>query len=535
MIRILFFALLVLALGWGFSWLADRPGELSILWQGQQIEMSLMVAAGLALGLFAALAIFWWLVSAIVSSPRAATRYFRARKRDRGYQALSTGLIAAGAGNAALASKMAGRSRGLISADQEPLIHLLEAQTALIEGNHEAARKKFEAMAEDPETRELGLRGLYLEARRLGADEAASHYAERAAEKAPYLPWAAEATLEARSRDGRYGDALALLDQQRAARVLPKADADRQKAVLLTAQAEARLESDPKGARDDAQHALKLLPGFAPAAVIAARALQREENYRKAASILEAAWKHQPHPDVARLYTRLRSGDSTADRLKRAEKLEAMRPGDVDGALAVAEAALDARDFVKARRKAEEAIATAPRESAFLLLADIEEAETGNDGRIRHWLGQAIRAPRDPAWVADGHVSERWLPVSPSSGRIGAFEWKQPFDALTVAELDMAPPEGPAATPAAETAEPSEPDEPQTLTLITAEQASAPVSVPPARAVDPPAPAEKPGDAVKLPERAKAEASPFFGHPPDDPGVRQPAQAEPDKTRLRLF
>lgn len=523
MIRILFYAALVLALAWGFSWLADRPGELSILWQGQQIQMSLMVAASLALGLFVVMAVLWWLVRAIWTSPRTATRYFRARKRDRGYQALSTGLIAAGAGNAALAAKMAHRSRGLISADQEPLIHLLEAQTALIEGDHTAARKKFEAMAEDPETRELGLRGLYLEARRLGASEAAAHYAEKAAEKAPYLPWAAEAALEARSRDGRWDEALMLIDQQRAARVLPKAEADRQKAVLLTARAEERLEADPKGARDDAQHALKLTPGFAPAAVIAARALQREENYRKAAALLEAAWKIQPHPDIGRLYTRLRSGDSTGDRLKRAEKLEALRPGDVDARLCVAEAALDARDFAKARRKVEAVLAEAPRESAFLLLADIEEAETGNNGRIRHWLGQAIRAPRDPAWVADGHVSDRWLPISPSSGRIGAFEWKQPFDALTVSELDLTPP--PEAAPARTETEAAAAPPPVTLTLPAG----------PAQAEAAPPAAAAAAAAASPPPPPPAEPQAFFGRPPDDPGVRQTAEPGPDKTRLRLF
>lgn len=129
MVRILFFILLVLALALGFAWLADRPGELSLIWQGQLIEMSLMRAATILISLFAAILIVAWLIRTLWLSPHTVTRYFRARKRDRGYQALSTGLIAAGAGDAALARKMAGRTRGLISADQEPLIHLLEAQT----------------------------------------------------------------------------------------------------------------------------------------------------------------------------------------------------------------------------------------------------------------------------------------------------------------------------------------------------------------------------------------------------------------------
>ena len=257
MVRLVVFAILVLILGYGFSWLADRPGDLSLIWEGQLYQTRLIVAATAIIALIALVMVAWWLVRVIWTSPHSVTRYFRARKRDRGYQALSTGLIAAGAGNALFARKMAARSRGLIRVDQEPLIHLLEAQAALIEGKHDEAREKFELMANDPETRELGLRGLYLEAKRLGATEAAQQYAEKAADKAAYLRKAAEATLEHRSQAGRWDDAIRLLDQQRAARVIDKDEADRLRAVLLTARANDRLEADPAGARDDAQHALR--------------------------------------------------------------------------------------------------------------------------------------------------------------------------------------------------------------------------------------------------------------------------------------
>ena len=32
----------------------------------------------------------------------------------------------------------------------------------------------------------------------------------------------------------------------------------------------------------------------------------------------------------------------------------------------------------------------------------------------------------DPAWTADGVVSDRWLPVSPS-GRLDGYEWRMPL------------------------------------------------------------------------------------------------------------
>ena len=58
------------------------------------------------------------------------------------------------------------------------------------------------------------------------------------------------------------------------------------------------------------------------------------------------------------------------------------------------------------------------------------EAGEGDKGREREWLARAVRAPRDRAWIADGYVSDRWLPVSPVTGAVDAFEWRAPVDAI---------------------------------------------------------------------------------------------------------
>jgi HemY protein len=536
--KVLLFLALILAAGFGFSWIADRPGDISLVWQGQSYQTTLLVAVTALVALVALVMAFWWVIRTLWTSPHSVRRFFRARKRDRGYQALSTGLIAAGAGNTLLARKMSLRARGLIRADQEPLIRVLDAQTALIEGRHDEARRLYQEMSEDPETRELGLRGLYVEANRLGAHEAARQYAETAAEHAPYLPWAAKATLEYRCRAGHWDDAIRLLDQQRIANVLDRHEADRLKAVLLTARAQDQLEAEPAAARDSALKALKLAKDLVPAAIVAAKAYVREDNLRKAASTLEQVWKIEPHPEIAAAYLRARSGDSAADRLKKAEKLEALKPNNYESLLAVAEAALDAQDFKRARAKAEAAARMGSCERVYLLLADIEEAETGDQGRIRHWMGQALKAPRDPAWVADGHVSERWMPISPVTGRLDAFEWKMPFDQLegpveegTLSQGERAlaslPPVSESVKVHVEAADVAEPE----VVVVDQLKQQAP-SKPTATTRATKATAEA---ATSVPAEAKPQ-EPFFGRPPDDPGVKDPllATAEP-KTRLKLF
>ncbi|RCW84294.1 heme biosynthesis protein HemY [Phyllobacterium bourgognense] len=430
MIRILFFLLVVLLLGVGFAWLADRPGDLVVTLGGMQYKVTLMVAASAIVAIVAAVMLTWWVVKSLVTSPYTLRRHFRARKRDRGYQSLSTGLIAAGAGDGETARRMIKQAEKLLNVDQEPLIKLLDAQSAMLEGRPEDARAKFEAMLEDPETKLLGLRGLYLEAQRLGARDASRHYAEEAALLAPNVEWAASAALGQKTTHGDWDGALLLLEKQRAAKQLDKEKAKRERAVLLTAKAIETFETDPASAKSTAIEANKMAPDLIPAAIIAAKTLFSQGDLRKGSKILEFSWKKQPHPEVAETYVHARLGDSVIDRLKRARHLASLYPHHPESSLAIAQAALAAGELKEAREAAEAVLRSAPRESAYLLLADIEEAQTGDQGRVRQWLSRAVKAPRDPAWTADGYVSERWAPASPVTGRLDAFEWKVPVEQL---------------------------------------------------------------------------------------------------------
>jgi HemY protein len=63
-------------------------------------------------------------------------------------------------------------------------------------------------------------------------------------------------------------------------------------------------------------------------------------------------------------------------------------------------------------------------------MAEIERTEHGDSGKTRAWTLRAVRARLDPAWTADGYVSERWRPVSPVTGRLDAFQWTTPVASL---------------------------------------------------------------------------------------------------------
>lgn len=485
MLRVLFFVILVAILGLGFAWIADTPGTIVMTVAGREITVTLMVAAVALAAIVVAIMAVWWIVRVLVTSPQRMQRFFRARRRDRGYQSLSTGIIAAGAGDSVTARRMLKQANGLLNATTEPLIQLLDAQASLVEGHTDEAREKFEAMLEDPELRILGLRGLYMEAKRLGDREAAKHYAEKAAQLAPQLAWAGTAALELKTAAGDWDGAIRLLDSQKKAKQLERDAVKRKRAVLLTALAMDNLEKDPAKAKTAAQEAHRLAPDFAPAAVTAAQALFRQNDLRKGSHLLEATWRKAPQPEVALAYVNARPGDSALDRFKRAKRLEQLKPNNIESSMIVAQTALEAGDYSAARKAIAAVLRNEPREGAFMLMADIEDAETGDQGKVREWLARAVRAPRDPAWTADGYVSEHWAPVSPITGRLDAFEWKVPVERLgPVLENDLDPmvpgipassaKAPPQAVPARSAPEP-EPEETEEMAIVAEEIESGPV------------------------------------------------------------
>jgi len=548
MLRVLVFIAVASALAFGSVWLAERPGEVSIVWGGLTIETTVAMAAiGVALLIFAGM-MLWSLLRFVLGLPTAFSFASRARKRTRGYEAVSRGMVAIGAGDPSAARRHASDARKLIP--DEPLALLLSAQSAQLSGDKPAAEAAFKDMLEEPTTRVLGLRGLFVEARRRGDQISARAFADEAVRLSPSLAWANDALLEFHSTAGDWAQARTAVERRAALRLSDKTESRRHRAVLLAAEALAKQEANPTEALSAALEALKLAPGLTPAAALAGRMLSARGDLRKAARVLEAAWREQPHPDLAAAYVNLRNGDSQKDKLDKAQALMKLKPTDPESVFAVADAAIAARDYPLARKALSPLLAAVPTVRACFLMARIEDGEHGSAGRAREWLTRSVRAPRDNAWVADGIVSETWLPVSPVSGRLDAFAWTLPPPVLGSAapafeefEQPSAPPmaglaAGPPPVLAAGSGRDRAADDADLRTVAAAGEVAVAVPTEAAEAAQAPAAAVAAPDPAALPDPADMKANaPVAAHGPvmladglprvpDDPGP-EPGAAPP--------
>jgi HemY protein len=426
MTRLVLFLLGVLLLASGLAWLADRPGSLLVTWQGYEVETSVFRAVVILAALIGLALLVWTVLSQIWSSPAAVSHFLTRRRQRRGLDALSSGMIAIGAGDRAMATRYALQARK--SLPNEPLTHLLRAQAAQLSGDKTTARRIFEAMLSSPDTEQLGLRGLFLEAGREGETEVQRQFAERALKLNPKLSWPVEALFDLQCKAGDWSGALATLALAKRHGHIERPVADRRRAVLLAAQAVALEEDDPEKALTLALEAHGLAPSLIPAAAVAGRLLAARGNTPRAAKILQKTWTKAPHPELATAYAYARIGDSPRDRLDRVKQLFALNPMSIESSIAVAVAAIEAHDYAEARRILQPFTEQGLTRRVAALLARVEAEESGDKGRAREWLARAVTAPRDAAWVADGVISDRWAPTSPVTGALDAFEWRVPAD-----------------------------------------------------------------------------------------------------------
>lgn len=528
MIRIILFLFLVGVVALGAAVIADQTGDVTLSWNAWRIDTSLPVLVLALLIVVCAAMLVWAIIRSFLRAPERLRKLRRDRRQAKGRNAITQGLIAIGTGDHFAARRHADVAKRL--ANQDPLAMLLHAQTAQLHGDSEGAQRAFHAMAERKDTRLLGLRGLFVEAQRRDDAYSAVALAEEALKVAPASAWASHAVLGFRCSKGDWDGALRILENNLAAGLIDPAPYKRQRGVLLTARALDLETSDRDKSRASVMEAVKLAPTLVPAATLAAKFLSENNQTRRAMQVIEAAWVAQPHPDLADAYAHVRLGDSALNRLSRVEKLAAKVPGHIEGALAVARAAIDAKEFARAREALAPFIET-PTQRVALLMAELERAEHGESGNARIWMQRAVRAALDPAWTADGYVSERWRPVSPVTGRLDAFQWLTPVAALPsekapVLEAEVA--EEPAlpapldVTPAATlpppaTVQDNEPPAP-------AEEAAPAPPVPAAPAIAPatanvPPPVFRPRRDIEKPDAARIPAVIPIVRAPDDPGV----------------
>lgn len=434
MIRLSLWIIFSLGVTAGIAWLISLPGTLTLEFLGYRMQPPLGIAAFILIAAIFLIIVIWGVLRRVLGAPYFIARRARERRHETGFAALSDGFIALQGGDAARARLLAREARANLPTNAAA--QLLEARADLALGDMHSAREHYRALISNRKTALAALAGLYDQARQQGRTDAALTFAQKAIDIAPHTPWASEAVFDDLARKGLWAEALDVVNSEPAVSRDDKMKKRRRQAVIETARARQAEPTDPPAALDHALAALKVLPEFVPAALVAARVYINRGDSRKAMSLLRRVWRATSHPDVATLFANAVPGSSAVDRLKRIGEIVDTPPQNRSAAMVLARAAIDAYEWPLAREALVTYAATNPTQAICLMMAEIEEGEAHDQGKAREWVNRAVRAPRDPVWTADGITADEWEPVSPVTGKLDAFEWRVPTSAVAARVTD---------------------------------------------------------------------------------------------------
>jgi HemY protein len=407
--------------------IAIAPGEVALEWHGWRVDTSAGVLFVATIAVFVAGAALYRLWRGIGGLPRRVRTMRELGRREAGFHALTQGMVAIAAGDAAEARRHAKRASELLG--RPPGALLIGAQAAQLEGRADLARKFYDAMLEAEETELLGLRGLLALAEQEGEREKALELAERARKLAPRTPWVLTRLFHLEIAARRWEAAEQTLRQAIAVKAVTEGSGRRSDAVLLVQLSlMAERNGDRPLALERARRALELDEALLPASLQLAALHYVENEPRRARRAIEAAWQRAPHPDLARLYALVGGEVEPVKRYRALARLEELQPAHAETHRALARAALDAKLWGEARRHLAAGRAAAADAGFHRLEAELAESEHGDAAAARDWLAKAATAEPETAWLCRGCGAQagEWSALCGHCGDFDTLSWGRP-------------------------------------------------------------------------------------------------------------
>lgn len=433
-LKIVGFIALVSAATLGAAHLIEMEGGVRIVFGGQEFNLTPIKAVIALIILLIALWLLLKLVSLLVATLKfingdetAISRYFDKNRQEKGYRALSEGMMALASGEGDLAMSKANKAEKYLR--KPDLTNLITAQAAELSGDTRKAEAVYKKLLKDDRTRFVGVRGLMKQKLAAGETETALKLAKTAFALKPRHNEVQDALLRLQAQTEDWKGARETLNAKLKYGSLPRDLHKRRDAVLALSEARDVMdEGKDIEAREAAIEANRLSPDLIPAAVLAARSYIAKGSKRYATRVIKKAWGVHPHPDLAAAFAEIEPDESPAQRLKRFSKLLSMHPENRESKLLEAELHLAAEDFPAARRALGDLVETDPDARVLTIMAAVERGEGSSDAVVKGWLARALSAPRGPQWVCDNcqHIHADWSPACDNCHAFDTLTWKTP-------------------------------------------------------------------------------------------------------------
>lgn len=396
LLRLLVMIVLSVALIGGFVFISIQPGQIAYTGGPTDVIVKPAAAAAILLALTIGLMVLWGLIGWFWALPGKLKQAQIENARKRGLESLGLALAAFDSGEVSEARRQAQKALGYVP--DAPSAKLIAAKAAVAAGDGAAGERLYGELTDTGGYNVAARRGLAELALGRGNSSSAISHAEAALQSSKKSPWPAEFLFQRRVLTADWSGALTALDDGEKRGLVGAKTAARRRAVVLSAGAHhAERMMEKSTALDMAQRAVKIAPGFAPAAVMAARLQAIIGKAWQAAGTLEAAWEANPHPALALAYKDLKASEDPSARGRWLDGLIRLNPAHRESRILAVEQALTNGDGIAAVAALDPLLAERPT-SRILALRAAAAGVSGDAQGAKDWLGKGANAPREADW-----------------------------------------------------------------------------------------------------------------------------------------
>ena len=357
------------------------------------------------------------------------------QNKEKGYNAFVSGMIA-------LANK--DYKRAILESkkisnhldDNPSLALLLKSEIFKVEKKYDELSVVYEDMSKNKHTENLGYRGMMEQYLRAQDYHHAFIYGERLFNNNPFIEKIYDTLVSIIAKTNNWQQLLIISDRAFSKKIIDKKVYEENKSIGFFEIAKIKQLSEIEESLKYMQKALKLRKNFPPYIKLYINLLIQNKNYNLAKKFIKKAWNELPHAEYKESILSL-AAHLKIEMSELVKYIAGTSYKNEESIILMVEAFVESKKWDDARNQIKDLLDVRPKKEVCLLMAKIEEGDSGDVQKINAWTQRAKDGAANNIWICtiSKKSQQTWSSVS-EAGYFNSLEWRQPImlDSLEIYE-----------------------------------------------------------------------------------------------------
>ena len=357
------------------------------------------------------------------------------QNKEKGYNAFVSGMIA-------LANK--DYKRAILESkkisnhldDNPSLALLLKSEIFKVEKKYDELSVVYENMSKNKHTENLGYRGMMEQYLRAQDYHHAFIYGERLFNNNPFIEKIYDTLVSIIAKTNNWQQLLIISDRAFSKKIIDKKVYEENKSIGFFEIAKIKQLSEIEESLKYMQKALKFRKNFPPYIKLYINLLIQNKNYNLAKKSIKKAWNEVPHAEYKESMLSL-AAHLEIEMSELVKYIAGASYKNEESIILMVEAFVESKKWDDARNQIKDLLDVRPKKEVCLLMAKIEEGDSGDVQKINAWTQRAKDGAANNIWICtiSKKSQQTWSSVS-EAGYFNSLEWRQPImlDSLEIYE-----------------------------------------------------------------------------------------------------